>query len=97
MTIYGIDEISLDVYNNYHFLAKNYLGLDIDTGQIMGIEEFVSMYDANKMAAPLNTIFQFRDNEKTVLKQAVLSSSAVVITGKAGVGKTRLVLNYERI
>lgn len=96
LTIYGIDEISLDVYNNYHFLAKNYLGLDIDTGQIMGIEEFVSMYDANKMAAPLNTIFQFRDNEKTVLKQAVLSSSAVVITGKAGVGKTRLVLEIMK-
>ena len=92
LTIYGIDEIALEVFNKYHFLSKNYLGLSIDTNQIMCIEDFISMYDANKMVAPLNTIFQFRNEEKNTLKQNILYSSTVIVTGKSGVGKTKLVL-----
>ena len=92
LMIYGIDEISLEVFNSYHSLVRDYLGLSIDTNQIMDRDDFIYKYNSNKMVAPLNTIFQFRNDEKIKLKQYILDSSIVMVTGKAGVGKTRLVL-----
>ena len=92
LSIYGIDEIAVQVHNRYRSLAKNYLGLSIDTNQILTIEEFVIQCDANGMSAPLNTSFQFRNKEKEEIKKGLEKNSVVVVTGKAGVGKTRLVL-----
>ena len=67
-----------------------------DTNQILSIEDFIILYDANRMAAPLNTIFRFRVNEKKEIINAIEQNPIVVITGKAGVGKTRLVLESIR-
>lgn len=92
LTIWGIDELANQVHNRYRSLAKDYLGLSIDTNQIMSLEEFVACYDANGMAAPLNTDFLFRENEKAEIISAIEANPIVIVTGKAGVGKTRLVL-----
>ena len=96
LTIWGIDELANQVHNHYRSLAKDYLGLSIDTNQILSIEDFIILYDANRMAAPLNTIFRFRVNEKKEIINAIEQNPIVVITGKAGVGKTRLVLESIR-
>lgn len=92
LTIYGIDEIANQVHNRYRSLAKDYLGLSIDTNQILHIDDFIAQYDANVMSAPLSTIFQYRDKEKAEIIRALGADSVVVVTGKAGVGKTRIVL-----
>ncbi len=92
LSIFGIDELAEQVHNHYRNLAKDYLGLNIDTNQIMDIDDFVLKYDSNQMAAPLNTTFLYRENKIKEIKQALKDNSVVVITGKAGVGKTRLVL-----
>ena len=92
LSIFGIDELAEQVHNHYRNLAKDYLGLNIDTNQIMDIDDFVLKYDLNQMAAPLNTTFLYRENKIKEIKQALKDNSVVVITGKAGVGKTRLVL-----
>lgn len=92
LSIFGIDELAEQVHNHYRNLAKDYLGLNIDTNQIMDIDDFVLKYDSNQMAAPLNTTFLYRENKIKKIKQALKDNSVVVITGKAGVGKTRLVL-----
>ena len=55
-----------------------------------------SQYDANGMVAPMNTVFQYRENEKKEIISALDNESIVVVTGKAGVGKTRLVLETIR-
>ena len=96
LTIWGIDELANQVHNRYRSLAKDYLGLSIDTNQILTDDEFVIQYDANDMAAPLNTIFQYREKEKTDIITALDKEPIVVVTGKAGVGKTRLVLETIR-
>lgn len=67
LTIWGIDELANQVYNSYPSLAKDYLGLSIDTNQILSVDDFVTQYDANGMAAPMNTVFQYRENEKKKL------------------------------
>lgn len=96
LTIYGIDEIANQVHNRYRSLAKDFLGLSIDTNQILQIDEFVSQYDANSISSPFNTIFQYRDKEKNEIMKAMENNSVVIVTGKAGVGKTRIVLESIR-
>lgn len=92
LTIWGIDELGQLVHNKYPSLAKKYLNLNIDTYQISSIEDFVSRYDQNRMIAPLKTVFQYRDKEKNAIEKGLDENDIVIVTGKAGVGKTRLVL-----
>lgn len=44
------------------------------------------------MIAPLKTVFQYRDKEKNAIEKGLDENDIVIVTGKAGVGKTRLVL-----
>lgn len=91
LTIYGVDEIANQVYSFYPSLVT-YLGLSIDTNQILSVDDFIIQCDANGMSAPLRTNFQFRISEKEKIINALLENNVVVVTGKAGVGKTRLAL-----
>lgn len=97
LTIWGIDEIANRVYNRYRSMATELLGLPIDTNQILSDDDFVAMCDANGMSAPLDTIFQFREREKESLLSELSQNEVVIVTGKAGVGKTRLVLEVVRV
>ena len=92
LIIYGVDEISNQVLSNYPSLAKDYLGLSINTNQILSMDDFILQCDANGLSAPLNTKFQFRNLEKDMIIQSLLEKNIVIVTGRAGVGKTRLVL-----
>lgn len=96
LVIWGIDEIANQVYHYAPFMAKEFFGLSIDTNQIMSIDEFVKVYDANKLSAPINTIFQYREDEKANIIEALKVESVVVLVGKPGVGKTRLALEAAR-
>lgn len=92
LSLFGIDRIANDVYQYYPVLAKDFLGISIDTNQISDIGEFISRYDSNEMAAPLATTFLFRENELKDVTEAIKINKAVVVFGKAGVGKTRIVI-----
>lgn len=91
LTIMGIDPLANAVLERYPSLCE-YLNLEISTHQLLSIKEFVECYNANKMAAPLDTVFQYRNNEKKQIEDFLAESDVVIVTGKAGVGKTRLVL-----
>ena len=92
LTIWGIDEIANQVHNKFPSLSKRYLGLSIDTNQIVGVDDFIELCDTNGISAPLKTNFLYRENEKKEILNLLKSFEIVVVTGKAGVGKTRLVL-----
>lgn len=92
LQIWGIDEIANLVHNKYRSLANDYLSLSLDTNQIFSYDEFVEKYDQNGMSAPLNTVFQYREKEKKNIESLLNEAKVVIVTGKAGVGKTRLVL-----
>lgn len=97
LTIYGVDEIAQQIYIKYKFLAKDLLGISIDTNQIMNINEFIEQYDSNEMVAPLDTKFQFRENELKHIITGLLENKVVMVYGNAGVGKTRIVLEAVKI
>ncbi|WP_407306364.1 hypothetical protein [Desulfosporosinus sp. SB140] len=88
----GIDEIASDIYNHFHGIARDFLGIPISTEQIFNSNEFISVYDANTMAAPLSTTFQFREKEITEVLLKIEKANVTILSGLAGVGKTRLAL-----
>ncbi|MDY7005280.1 MAG: ATP-binding protein [Cyanobacteriota bacterium] len=96
LDIFGIDSISFDIYQNYPGIAKDFLGVEIDTGQIVDIDEFITAYNKSAIAAPLNTKFYFRENEIKEILQRLEENNLVIVSGKAGVGKSRLVLECCR-
>ncbi len=64
LKIFGIDSIPYDLYQKYPGIAKDFLGVEPDTGQILSPDEFVKAYNKRKIAIPLNTTFHFREQVK---------------------------------
>jgi hypothetical protein len=93
--LFGIDAISHDINQYYPGLARQYLDLELDTGQIVSIDEFVSLHSREKMAAGIDQSFFFRVEELGHLLSALEQESLIIITGGAGVGKTRLALELS--
>ena len=96
LTMVGIDAIAEDLYLSYHGIARDHLGIAISTGQIQPHDEFVKYYNANKMAAPIDTNFLFRDKELSSIDTAYQKTDIVILSGSAGAGKTRLALHYAK-
>ena len=94
--IYGIDRIADEIYRKYKILAKDHLGMSIDTNQILELRDFIDRYDSNEMLAPLSTTFQFRKDEYEEMMSFLQQKKVVAVVGKAGVGKTRLSLEVAK-
>lgn len=92
LNIFGVDSISYDLLENYPGIAKDYLGINVDTGQIMPPDEFITLYGKNQLTTRLDTTFAFRDEETKNICTALEDNDLIIIQGKAGTGKTRLAL-----
>lgn len=96
LNLFGLGAISYDLLEKYPGIAKDYLGVEVDTGQIVTLDEFISQYERNKLATTLQTEFHFRADEKKDLLSLIQSSSLVIISGQAGVGKSRIAIECYR-
>ncbi len=96
LDLFGIDALSFDLYTKYPGLARDFLGIPIDTGQIVSPEQFVKLYNNSKLATRLDLGFHFRDEELARVVDALELERLVVLTGQAGVGKSRLALEACR-
>ena len=84
--------LSYDLNNSFSIIAKDFLGIEVDTGQILDEDDFVKVYDSSKYTTPLDIEFKFREQESKDIFSMIDTSSVVLITGKTGVGKTKLAL-----
>ena len=50
LTLIGVDEIASNLYEKYPKLAKDFFGINVDTGQILSTADFVQLCDANASA-----------------------------------------------
>jgi len=92
VTIFGLERIAYDLFSKYPGLARDFLNVEVDTGQIVSPEEFVFQYGKSSLSTRLDTRFHFREDELRTILDALESQDLVLITGPAGVGKSRLML-----
>ena len=88
----NMGQLSHDLYQKYPGVAKEFLGVSVDTGQVLSAHDFVDQYGKPAFATPLDTSFHFRAEELTKLGEALEAQELVLLTGASGVGKTRLAL-----
>ena len=96
LSIFGPGTLANDLYLKYPGLARDFLGVAVDTGQIVTLDEFVAAYDKSAIATPLDTAFRFRDDEVAAVEAALDSGNLVILSGRPGVGKSRLALEACR-
>lgn len=92
LDLFGIDTIAFDLYLKYPGLARDFLGIEIDTGQIVSPDQFIELYNKDKLATRLDLSFHFREDEVDEVLSALEEGNLVVISGRPGIGKSRLAL-----
>jgi hypothetical protein len=88
----GLEKLAFDLYQKYPGLAADFLGVKVDTLQIVRQRDFVSQYNKSSFSTPLDTTFHFREKEIESAVNSLRSYDLVLVTGSAGVGKSRLML-----
>lgn len=89
---HGIESLSFDLYRYYPGIARDFLNVNIDSGQILTPAEFTVSYDKSQYATPLETTFHFREKEVQEALAHLRSNDFLLIAGAAGVGKSRISL-----
>ena len=91
LTLFSISALSQGLLRQA-LVVRKYLNLQLDTGQIIPLEDFPSIYGKSKFATTLETNFHFREKELDDFTNALEDYDLVVVSGKPGVGKTRFAL-----
>ena len=92
LKIIGVDQLAFDILN-YPSIIKHFLHLSIGTEQIQNLDDFVESYNSNKLSASLSTPFLFREDEIKTIETLLQKHDIIVLSGRAGVGKTKLALH----
>jgi hypothetical protein len=90
----GLDWLALEIYSKYLILAKDILGIPLDTGQMLPLKHFIDEYNnkAGKLSTPLDNVFLHRKVELGDIQKILNVSDLLIISGFPGVGKTKIAL-----
>jgi hypothetical protein len=90
----GLDWLALEIYSKYLILAKDILGIPLDTGQLLPLQNFIDEYNnkAGKLSTPLDNIFLHRKTELVDMENILATNDLLIISGFPGVGKTKIAL-----
>ena len=90
----GLDWLALEIYSKYLIIAKDILGIPLDTGQLLPIQKFIEEYNnkAGQLSTPLDNIFLHRKDELIQIKDILSNEDLLIISGFPGVGKTKIAL-----
>jgi len=88
----GIDTLALEIMSKYLLLSRDFLGIPIDTGQILPFDKFISEYNnnAHQLSTPLDNIFLHREKELDDIHSHLQTEDLLIISGAPGVGKTKI-------
>ena len=93
LEIYNIDMIANLLRKEYPLIAKEYLGIAVDTLQVLSPIEYMKEYNMKKGSVKINNELLYRDDEKKEILQNIADNDIVLISGKSGCGKTHLILD----
>lgn len=93
----GLGEVSFDLYLKYPDLAKDHLNIDIDTHQIFSLESFLTYFSCNPYSTSLDMPLLCREQELEYIDHVLNERDVILLSGPAGVGKTRLALESAKI
>lgn len=96
LEIYNISMLSLELYKKHNNIIRDELGIPIDSGLIMKLEEFIEHNDLQRTSTPLGVDIIGREDEITKVVSNMNNNDVVLLFGKAGIGKTRLALEACR-
>ena len=94
IVLIGLDFLALEIYSKYLILAKDILGLPLDTGQLLPIQKFIEEYNnkGGKLSTPLDNIFLNRKEELSEIGNILSVNDLLIISGFPGVGKTKIAI-----
>lgn len=95
--IIGMGDISFELSLKYPSIAKDHLGVGIDTHQIFDKDDFLKYISRNIFATPLDMPLLCREVEADELLELLNTQSVVLICGRSGIGKTKLALETAEI
>lgn len=92
LDLIGIDTLALEILSKHLILAREFLDIKLETGQIQTLQGFVREYNnkANQLSTPLDNEFFHRSSELNHFKEILRNNDLIVISGAPGVGKTKI-------
>ncbi len=87
-----LDNLSFELFINHPNFVQDHLGIEVDSGQILSLDDFLNSYHKNKLATPLDISFFGRESQKEDILEELDNHDIIVLSGSAGVGKTRLAI-----
>ena len=93
LEIYNIDRIANLLRKEYPLIAKEYLGIAVDTLQVLSPKEYMKEYNMKRDSVKINDKLLYRDEEKKEILQNIFDNDITLISGKSGCGKTHLILD----
>lgn len=96
LSLNGLDSISLSIQNCYPVLSEQYLGLVLDTGQLLSVNDFISRYGKNNLTTPIDNKILFHDNAIDHGLEQLNQGRLLLVSGPAGVGKTLFSINLAK-
>lgn len=93
LEIYNVDRIANLLKKEYPLIAKEYLGIEVDTLQVLSPKEYMKEYNMKKGSVKINDKLLYREEEKKSTLQNISDNDITLISGKSGCGKTHLILD----
>ncbi len=86
----GLGDVSNDLYHKYPGIAKDHLSIELDTNQILDLEEFIRHNDRNAYSTSLDMPLLCREEALETIGDLLSKNDVITISGASGIGKTRL-------
>ena len=87
-----IGRLAHDLLSRFPHIAKEFLAIEVDSGQILPPANFIKEHQKSSFATPLDNKFYFRQEEMTAIVEYLDEGDLAIISGKPGAGKTKFAL-----
>ena len=95
LSLNGLDTISLNIQNYYPVLSELYLGLSLDTGQLLSVDDFVKRFGQNGLTTTIDNEILFQEDALQQGMDSLEKSNFLLVSGAPGVGKTLFSVNLS--